>query len=89
VNERGRGDGRSLIGRSLERRDAREGGGGPGPHGAKGVAEGSIITVAPALANAVFAATGVRLRDLSLTPERLWRALRDAESRSPKRETGR
>src|SRR5262245_58212678 len=66
-----------------------EGGGGPGPHGAKGVAESSIINVAPALANAVFAATGVRLRDLPLTPERIWRALRDAESRSPKRETGR
>ncbi len=66
-----------------------EGGGGPGPHGAKGVAEGSIITVAPALANAIFAATGVRLRDLPMTPERVWRALRDAESASPKKGTGR
>jgi CO/xanthine dehydrogenase Mo-binding subunit len=54
-----------------------EGGGGPGPHGAKGVAEGSIIPVAPALANAVFAATGARVKDLPLTPERVWRALRD------------
>jgi CO/xanthine dehydrogenase Mo-binding subunit len=54
-----------------------EGGGGPGPHGAKGVAEGSIIPVAPAIANAVFAATGVRIRDLPLTPERVWRALRE------------
>jgi CO/xanthine dehydrogenase Mo-binding subunit len=53
-----------------------EGGGGPGPHGAKGVAEGSIIPVAPAIANAVAAATGVRIRDLPLTPERVWRALR-------------
>jgi CO/xanthine dehydrogenase Mo-binding subunit len=58
-----------------------EGGGGPGPHGAKGVAEGSIIPVAPAIANAVFAATGVRIRDLPLTPERVWRALRDAGAR--------
>ena len=66
-----------------------EGGGGPGPHGAKGVAEGSIIAVAPALANAIFAATGVRLRDLPMTPERVWRALRDAESASPKKGTGR
>lgn len=55
-----------------------EGGGGPGPHGAKGVAEGSIIPVAPALANAVFAATGARIKDLPLTPERVWRALRSA-----------
>jgi CO/xanthine dehydrogenase Mo-binding subunit len=55
-----------------------EGGGGPGPHGAKGVAEGSIIPVAPAVANAVFAAVGVRVKDLPLTPERVWRALRAA-----------
>jgi CO/xanthine dehydrogenase Mo-binding subunit len=53
-----------------------EGGGGPGPHGAKGVAEGSVIPVAPAIANAVAAATGARIRDLPLTPERVWRALR-------------
>jgi len=42
-----------------------EGGGGPGPHGAKGVAEGSIIPVAPAIANALFAATGVRVKGSS------------------------
>jgi CO/xanthine dehydrogenase Mo-binding subunit len=54
-----------------------EGGGGPGPDGVKGVAEGSIIPVAPAIANALFAAAGVRIRDLPLTPERVWRALRD------------
>ncbi len=53
-----------------------EGGGGPGPHGAKGVAEGSIIPVAAAIANALFAATGARVKDLPLTPERVWRALR-------------
>ncbi|HEV8677127.1 MAG TPA: xanthine dehydrogenase family protein molybdopterin-binding subunit [Methylomirabilota bacterium] len=57
-----------------------EGGGGPGPHGAKGVAEGSIVPVAPAIANAVAAATGVRIRDLPLTPERVWRALRAAKA---------
>jgi CO/xanthine dehydrogenase Mo-binding subunit len=59
-----------------------EGGGGPGPHGAKGVAEGAIIPVAPAIANALAAATGVRIRDLPLTPERVWRALR-AVARAP------
>lgn len=58
-----------------------EGGGGPGPYGAKGVAEGSIIAVAPAIANALFAATRVRVKDLPLTPERVWRALRAKEAR--------
>jgi len=61
-----------------------EGGGGPGPYGAKGVAEGSIIPVAPAIANAVFAATGARLRELPLTPERVWRALRAATPEAPR-----
>jgi CO/xanthine dehydrogenase Mo-binding subunit len=56
-----------------------EGGGGPGPHGAKGVAEGAIIAVAPAIANAVFAATGARIKDLPLTPERVWRALHETQ----------
>jgi CO/xanthine dehydrogenase Mo-binding subunit len=32
--------------------------------------------VAPAIANALAAATGVRIKDLPLTPERVWRALR-------------
>jgi CO/xanthine dehydrogenase Mo-binding subunit len=60
-----------------------EGGGGPGPYGAKGVAEGAIIPVAPAIANAVAAATGVRIRDLPLTPERVWRALRATDRPGP------
>ena len=50
-------------------------GDGPGPYGAKGVGEGGIVAVAPAVANAVFNATGVRIRDLPLTPERVWRAI--------------
>lgn len=53
---------------------------GPGPHGAKGVSEGGLLCTAPALAAAVTAATGVTFRDLPLTPERVWRALREAES---------
>lgn len=47
---------------------------GPGPAGAKGAGEGGIIAIAPAIANAVAQLTGVRLRDLPLTPERVWRA---------------
>ena len=52
-----------------------EGGMGPGPGGAKGVAEGGGLPVAPAIANALAAATGTRITALPLTPERVWRAL--------------
>ena len=50
---------------------------GPGPYGAKGVSEGALLCTAPALAAAITQATGVVIRDLPVTPERLWRALRD------------
>ena len=54
-----------------------ENGDGPGPYGAKGMGESGIVSVAPAVGNALFNATGVRIRALPLTPERVWRALRD------------
>ena len=57
-----------------------ENGDGPGPYGAKGMGEGGIIPVAPAVCNAVAQATGVRVRELPLTPERVWRALRAADA---------
>src|SRR5690606_15156936 len=50
-----------------------------GPFGAKAVAEIPKDGVAPALANAIFDATGVRIRQTPFTPERVWRALRSAE----------
>jgi CO/xanthine dehydrogenase Mo-binding subunit len=56
-----------------------ENGDGPGPYGAKGMSEGALLCVAAAVAGAVGDATGVTIRDLPLTPERVWRALRDAE----------
>jgi len=43
-----------------------------GPMKAKGMAECCINPVAPALANALEDATGVRFRDLPLTPERIY-----------------
>lgn len=46
-----------------------------GPFGAKGVGEPPVVGVAAAVANAVAEATGVRVRDLPLTPERVWSAL--------------
>jgi CO/xanthine dehydrogenase Mo-binding subunit len=50
---------------------------GPGPFGAKGMSEGALLGVAAAVGAAVRDATGVVLRDLPLTPERVWRALRE------------
>ena len=49
-----------------------------GPMRAKGMAECCINPVAPALANALYDATGVRYRELPLTPERIYAALRSA-----------
>ncbi len=52
-----------------------EGAPGAGPFGAKGVGEPPILAVPAAVANAVADATGRRVRDLPLTPERVSRAL--------------
>ena len=46
-----------------------------GPYGAKAVAEIPKDGVAPALSSAIFDATGVRIREIPFTPERVWRAL--------------
>jgi CO/xanthine dehydrogenase Mo-binding subunit len=48
-----------------------------GPFGAKGVGETALIPFAPAVANAVRDAVGVRFTTLPLTPERVFTALRD------------
>lgn len=51
--------------------------GGPGAE-LHGVGEMALPGLAPAIANALFHATGARVRDLPLTPERVLRALEDA-----------
>jgi len=55
-----------------------------GPYGAKGASETAILPGAPAIANAVFDAVGVRITDLPITPEKILAALRarqDEETR--------
>lgn len=47
-----------------------------GPYGAKGVGEPTLIPTAPAIANAIEDACGVRIVDLPITPEKVYRALR-------------
>ncbi|MEH0546530.1 molybdopterin-dependent oxidoreductase [Streptomyces sp. B21-105] len=51
-----------------------------GPLRSKGMAECCINPVAPALANALHDATGVRFRSLPLTPERIWSRLAARQS---------
>jgi xanthine dehydrogenase molybdenum-binding subunit len=48
-----------------------------GPFGAKGVGEPGLVPTAPAVANAVYDAIGVRIRDLPITPEKILKALKE------------
>jgi putative selenate reductase molybdopterin-binding subunit len=46
-----------------------------GPYGAKAIAEIPKDAFAPAVASAIYHATGIRFRSLPFTPERVWRAM--------------
>ena len=48
-----------------------------GPYGAKGIGEVVLTPTAPAIANAVYNAIGVRIRDLPLTRERVFLAIKE------------
>jgi CO/xanthine dehydrogenase Mo-binding subunit len=50
-----------------------------GPFGAKGIGESALIPVAPAIANAIYDAVGVRIRDLPIKSEKIFLALEDAK----------
>jgi CO/xanthine dehydrogenase Mo-binding subunit len=50
-----------------------------GPFGAKGVGEPATVPTAPAIANAIYDAVGVRIRDLPITPEKVLAALKKRE----------
>ncbi len=55
-----------------------ESGTGMGPFGAKGIGEPSLTPAAPAVANAVADALGVRIHSLPLTPDKVLAAVRGA-----------
>lgn len=56
---------------------------GPGPYGSKGISEGALLCTAGALGAAVSDAIGLPIRDLPLTPERVWTALNQPAGDQP------
>ena len=48
-----------------------------GPFGAKEAGEGSTAPVGPAIVNAINRATGLKFHDLPVTPEKIWRAMKE------------
>jgi len=53
-----------------------EDGNGQGPFGAKGLGESGILPVSAAIANGIYQAIGVRITDLPITSEKIWRILK-------------
>jgi len=54
-----------------------------GPFGAKECSEGSLAATIPAIANAIYDAVGIRLRESPFTPERVLAALRAKKNARP------
>ncbi|MBI5512102.1 MAG: molybdopterin-dependent oxidoreductase [Deltaproteobacteria bacterium] len=52
-----------------------------GPFGAKEIGEGSLLPMLGAIANAIYDATGVRVTELPITPEKIRRGLLEAAKR--------
>ena len=50
-----------------------------GPYGAKEVGEGAIMPTIPAILNALYDATGIRFNELPLTPERVYKAIKEKQ----------
>ena len=58
-----------------------------GPFGAKGVGNPPLVAAPPAIANAIYDAVGVRIKDLPITPEKVLRALEERD-KDKEREKG-
>jgi CO/xanthine dehydrogenase Mo-binding subunit len=54
-----------------------------GPYGAKGIGEPGCVPTAPAIANAIYDAVGVRITDLPITPEKVLAALKAQKGLDP------
>jgi len=52
-----------------------------GPYGAKGFSEGALAGMEPAIANAVYRAVDVRIKDLPITAEKVLKALKEIEGK--------
>jgi xanthine dehydrogenase molybdenum-binding subunit len=52
-----------------------------GPYGAKGIGEPGLVPTAPAIANAIYDAVGIRLKKLPMTPERILKALKEKNNK--------
>ena len=50
-----------------------------GPFGAKGIGEPGLVPSAPAIANAIYDAIGVRVKELPITPEKILEGLKEME----------
>jgi xanthine dehydrogenase molybdenum-binding subunit len=48
-----------------------------GPFGAKGIGEPGLVPTAPAIANAIYDAVGIRIKELPITPEKILAALKE------------
>ena len=56
-----------------------------GPYGAKEAGQGPLLPVMPAIANAIYNAVGVRIDEVPISPEKIYKALAEkARGRSPR-----
>ncbi len=51
-----------------------------GPYGVRGVGEAGIVPPPAAIANAIYRAVGVRMSELPMSPERVWKAISEANA---------